>query len=204
MAWKPDYITLAEAKVFADSTVTSHDADTSVAITAASRAIDQFCNRQFGKVTSPEERLYTAEWDRRRCRWVVEIDDLMTTSGFVAEIQDEDGDTVAAIDEYLLEPRNAAAEGKPWTKLIVKPTSSGIPCGTQDQVAITASWGWSAVPVPVTEAARLQVNRFLKRRTSPHGIAGSPDFGTELRFLSKLDPDVGVALGGYVRWWAGA
>jgi len=207
VAWAPDYITVAELKPFINITNPADTADDTVlapAVTAASRSIDKFCNRQFGKVAAAEERLYTAFWDRRRCRWVVAIDDLMTTTNFVAEIQDEDGVTVGIIDEYTLEPRNGAAVSRPWTELVVKPTSATMPTGARDEVAVTAIWGWTSVPVAVQQATYLQASRLFARRRSPFGVAGSPDMGSELRLLAKLDPDVAVSLGPYVRWWAGA
>jgi len=72
-------------------------------------------------------------------------------------------------------------------------------------MVITANpWGWSAVPVPVKEATYLQASRFHSRRDSPYGIAGSPDQGSELRLLSRVDPDVAVSLSDFVRWWAAA
>jgi hypothetical protein len=45
----------------------------------------------------------------------------------------------------------------------------------------------------------LQASRFYARRDSPYGVAGSPDLGSEVRLLSKVDPDVAVSLADYVR-----
>lgn len=203
MAWAPDYVSVAEAKAFLRIADAVDDTELALMVTAASRAIDRHCNRQFGSV-SAEERFYTARWEPRRCRWVVDIDDLMSTSGFAAEIQDGDGTTIGAVDDYLLEPRNAAAKGRPWELLVIKPTSTARPSGLSDEVAITAPWGWTAVPSVVKTAGRLQTSRFMARRDSPFGVAGSPDAGSEIRLLARLDPDVAVSLGSVVRWWAGA
>lgn len=189
MTWQPDYITLAEAKTFMDDTTTVHDADIAVAITATSRAIDGHCNRQFGKVAAAVERLYTPWFDGRRRRWIIEIDDLMTTTNLVLSI---DGD---ATIEFRKEPVNAAADGMPWTQLSIDPaTASVVPTGAEFEAAVVAIWGWTTVPVSVTEAARLQLNRLVSRRQSPYGVAGSPDLGSELRLLAKLDPDVVIVL----------
>ena len=43
----------------------------------------------------------------------------------------------------------------------------------------------------------------IHRKGSPYGIAGSPDLGSELRLLAKLDADVAVLLRSFVRMWAG-
>jgi len=204
MAWAPDYCTLMEMRHFKHIDDDVDDVELGIAVTATSRAIDLDCNRQFGVVASVEERFYTAEWDRRRCRWVVAIDDLMTITGLDPQIQDSDGVDLGAIDSYVLEPRNAAVKGRPWEALVVKPDSTRTPTGAEFECAFTGLWGWTAVPVPIKGATLLQGSRFDIRRDSPYGIAGSPSEGSELRLLAKVDPDVAVMLRGYRRWWGAA
>jgi hypothetical protein len=194
MAWKPDYITLVQAKAFLRIDDTDDDAEISVHITTASRAIDDHTNRQFGLIAAPEERFYEPWYDYERCVWMVTIDDLMTTTGLVVSVVGG-----SAITDYTLEPRNAAAEGKPWTHLRINRTSSVQPILAGAEVSAVGRWGWTTVPVPVTGAARLQVSRLHSRRESPFGVAGSPDQGSELRLLAKLDPDVAVSLRGFTR-----
>lgn len=190
MAWAPDYITLVQGKAFVRVDDSVDDAEVATAITTSSRAIDGHCNRQFGVVDAVEERVYRAHYDSERARWVASIDDLQTTTGLVVEA---DG---AAITDYVLEPRNAVAEGKAWTRLVFG-TSIVL---TDDDVTAAALWGWSlGFPVPVTQAARLQTSRLLSRRDSPYGIAGSPADGSELRLLARLDPDVITSLRGWGR-----
>jgi hypothetical protein len=70
------------------------------------------------------------------------------------------------------------------------------------EATITVKWGWTAFPVPVVNAAKLQTARFVARRDSPYGIAGSPDQGSEMRLLARVDPDVAVILRPFVRVWA--
>jgi hypothetical protein len=195
MAWAPDYLTdqlLADYLRVHDNV---DDVEFAVDISAASRAIDDHTNRQFGLVAAPEARVYT-EWyyDDERGRWVIDIDDLMSTVGATWAI---DG---TALTDYTLEPRNAAVKGRPWTRLAVARASSVQPTGCEPELDATAPWGWSAVPVPVTLACRLQASRFNARRDSPYGVAGSPDQGgSELRLLARVDPDVGVSLRSFVR-----
>lgn len=208
MAWAPDYITTAELKPYVSINGgvgdTVDDVALAVAITAASRAIDRATNRQFGVVSVAEQRFYTAQYDRQRCRWVVPMDDLMSTSGFAAITVDAEGVTVGAINDYVMEPRNAVAKGRPWEQLVVRPNSTFKPTGADSEVALTGLWGWTAVPTAVKHAAYLQSSRFKSRKDSPYGVAGSPDVGSELRLLARLDPDVAVSLGAYTRWWAAA
>jgi uncharacterized phiE125 gp8 family phage protein len=196
MAWKPDYATTAELKSFLRITDTTDDAQLALAVTTASRAVDRHCHRQFGQVASAEERSYTAYWDRRAACWVVGFDDLQDVTGL--DVQVDAGE----IDSYTLEPVNAAAEGRPFTRLRVLTDSAAKPTYETHGVTISAVWGWDAVPDPVKQATLLQASRIFARRGSPFGIAGSPDQGSELRLLAKVDPDVAVSLADFVRWWA--
>jgi uncharacterized phiE125 gp8 family phage protein len=195
MAWAPDYITAAELKAFLRIDDTADDVQLGVAITAASRAVDSHCNRQFGVVAAAAEFKYTAWANTERGVWVIDVDDLMTTTNLAIEV---DG-TALAVDEYTLEPVNAAAKGRPWTCLTVADDSATQPTGVAHEVAVTALWGWTTVPTAVKQATYLQASRFFARRQSPYGIAGSPDQGSELRLLSRVDPDVAVSLTDYRR-----
>ncbi len=133
--------------------------------------------------------------DLERGRWVVDIDDLMTVTGLVVEVP-----TVGVTTAFTKEPVNAAAKGRPWTRLVFDQDAAVTPTVTNNYaVTVTGRFGWTTVPVPVDQAALLQVSRFISRRDSPYGIAGSPDQGSELRLLARVDPDVGVSLRSYVK-----
>lgn len=190
MAWQPNYVEVADLKHFLKIPVddVEDDVELALAIPAASRAVDLATGRQFGIVDAVEERVYEPHWDRGRCTWVVAIDDLMTETGLVVS------DGTDAITDYTLEPRNAVKKGKPWTRLAFE-------SGAGPEVTIEASWGWTAVPEAIEQATLLQASRFFSRRTSPYGVAGSPDLGNELRLLARVDPDVAVTIAPYIRWW---
>lgn len=199
MAWAPDYCSAAELKAYLRIGDTDDDAEVALAITAASRAVDRATGRQFGATASTEERTYTPAWDRRRDLYVVEVDDLMTTSGLAVETAD--GTAVAVLvavgdGGYRLGPVNAQQKGRPWTQFVTTTCTS--------EFTVTATWGWSAVPTPIKQATLIQAARLFGRRGSPFGVAGSPDLGSELRLLAKVDPDVEVIVGPYRRWWAAA
>lgn len=198
MAWEPDYVEVSDLAEYVGISDSDDDAQLGPAISAASRAVDRHCRRQFGLVAGPEARYYTPRWDSLRARWVVDIDDLMTTTGLsVAADLDDSGDYATDLDAYALKPVNALVTGRPWTCLVVLPASASQPVGAEDSVEVTARFGWSAVPVAVEEACRLQASRVFKRRDAPFGIAGSPGSGSEMRLLAKVDPDVVVALEPY-------
>lgn len=195
MAWAPNYVSDEELRVYVDVGDLDDDAQIGLAIATGSRDIDEMANRQFGKVDTPVARLYEAWPDYDRCAWVVTIDDLQTTSGLVVSV---DGTTVTA-PGFRLEPVNAAPDGRPWTRLVFLDAAEARPTGASAEVSITATWGWTAVPEPVKQATSLQANRLLKRRHAPFGVAGSPELGSELRLLAKVDPDAAVALRGLCR-----
>lgn len=203
MAWAPDYVSAAQLKSYVRIPDADDDAQVALAITASSRAVDRTTNRQFGLVAAVEERFYTAEWDRRLGRWVIDIDDLMTEVGLLVDYDTDDDETYSgSIDAFTLTPRNAPASGRPWTRIIVKPTSTTMPGSKDGAVRVTARFGWTTVPVAIEQATLIQASRLLARRDSPYGIAGSPDSGTEMRLLERLDPDVATTVGPYRRWWA--
>lgn len=195
MPWKPDYVTSADLKSYLKIDDTDDDAQIAMAITAASRAVDRATNRQFGLVAAPEARKYTARYDRDLCRWVVDIDDLQTVVGL--SVATESG----TVDVFTKHPVNAEFESFPWTRLVVQPESAVIPDATENGVTVTARYGWTTVPVAVQQATLLQAMRFFKRKDAPFGVAGSPDLGSEMRLLARVDPDVAVVLGPYTRWW---
>jgi hypothetical protein len=209
VTWAPDYVTTAELKSYLRISDTDDDTLLALWITAASRAVDDYCGRQFGQVASVEAREYATVFDSHRGCYLAVIDDLPTTTGLI--VLDENA---VEITEYTLEPVNALLKGKPQERLWLT-SSFGttlnwpyswpwpvLPAGRP--LTITAKWGWTAVPSAVKVATMLQASRFASRRDSPYGIAGSPSEGSELRLLATLDPDLKTSLSAFRRnWWAG-
>ncbi len=185
MPWKPDYITAAEA---AEYLRVEDDAELATWVTAASRAIDKRCNRQFGKLSAPAARTYRgpAAYDPESGLWLLEIDDVQDVTGLTV------GGVAYALSGAALLPDNAPADGAPYERLAFTDYPGG-------PVVVSALWGWTAVPAQVVGAARLQVSRWAARRDSPYGVAGSPENGSELRLLARLDPDVSTTLAGLSR-----
>lgn len=203
MAWAPDYTSVAALKAYVriPALDTQDDVQLALAVTAASRAVDNATNRQFGLVAAPEARYYTAEYQSCDYRYTVEIDDLMVVTGasIVADSTGE-GDYDLAVTSYTLKPANAAAKGKPYTHLWIGSDVS-LPVQVVDGLQVTARWGWTDVPDTVEQATLIQASRFFTRREAPFGIAGSPESGSEMRLLERVDPDVGLMLRPYYRWW---
>jgi hypothetical protein len=109
------------------------------------------------------------------------VHDIGTTAGLVLP------------EGATLRPRGRPDDEDPATFVIMP--------GPSTAVAVTARWGWPSVPFPVEQAALQQAVRLFARRSSPFGVAGSPELGSELRLLSRLDPDVEMLLGPYRRRW---
>lgn len=213
MTWAPDYATTAEVKSYLR--ITDADDDVLLALwgTAASRAVDNYCGRQFGQVATSEDRVYEAHFDSHIGCWVVQVDDLF---GSTITVTGPDSQTITDVE---LGPINALAKGKVYERLLLtRPVSAALPGGwwawpyattvpsTRPRVKVTVSsaqWGWSAVPSAVKAATLLQTARLAARRDSPYGVAGSPTEGSEIRLLATLDPDLKTALQAYRRnWWA--
>jgi hypothetical protein len=198
VAWEPDYVTAAELKAELGISDGVDDTWCASVVTAASRAVDRHCSgdlrRQFGQIDAAAVRYYRVTYRVELDRWVAQIDDLMTTTDLeVLNLADE------SLTGYVLYPRNAAADGRPWTRLRLAEGASYSWPDNDAEIAVTAKWGWSAVPATVKTATMMQAMRFYARRDSPYGVAGSPDLGSELRLLQKVDADVGVMLTGFVR-----
>jgi hypothetical protein len=196
MPWKPNYVTVAEAKGYLriPAADTEDDVRLGLDVAAASRAIDRATKRQFGKLAAAGERFYTAQYDCDR-GWFVTIDDLQDLTGLVVT------SNATAITDYRPAPLNAAGEGKPYTELVFGSTVR--PATSYGGVSVLAAFGWNAVPDTIKDAALLQTARFFKRSDAPFGVAGSPESGSEMRLLAKVDPDVAVMVADYVRrWWS--
>lgn len=203
MAWAPDYTTVAALKAYVriPALDTQDDVQLALAVTAASRAIDNATNRQFGLVAAPEARYYTAEWQSCDNRYTVEIDDVMIVTGAsVVADSTGDGDFDLTVTAYDFKPVNAASKGKPYTQLWIDRTVS-LPVRAVDGLQVTARWGWSDVPDTIEQATLIQASRFFTRREAPFGVAGSPESGSEMRLLERVDPDVKVMVQPYYRWW---
>lgn len=205
MALYPDYVTASELKAQLRVTDSADDAAVAIAVTAASRAIDHACNRQFGLNGSAAARVYHWQGHCIDGRLAVPIFDLMTTTALVVKVdQGDDGTyetTLTLNTDFFLWPDNAAGDVKPWTYLLFGSQAQVYPHGVARELEVTANWGWSTVPTIVKQACLIQAARFFVRRDSAYGVAGSPEIGSEVRLLDRLDPDVAMMLAAVRRPW---
>jgi hypothetical protein len=189
MAWAPDYVTTDELREYiaGDNDDPVDDVYLALGKSAASRAIDHACNRQFGNVPA-ELRIYEARPDYTTGYWCVDVDDFQSAAGLVVTV---DGTAITAFDKA---PLNAAPMGRPWTRIEFTADSEAYPTLPPHRVDVVAPWGWAAVHDTIKQATLLQGSRFATRRQAPFGVAGSPESGSEMRLLSKVDADVAVMI----------
>lgn len=185
------YATLAQFKARNEIDTVTNDADAERAVEAASRWVDNHCERHFWQ-DAAAARIFDA------CSPTLldlgPYSDLVSVTELAVDLN---GDGVfettwAASDYQLLPLRPAAApEQKPYTQVRALggrefPAPAGERAG---RVQVTGTWGWPAVPTEVTEACLIQASRLYKRRNSPEGVTG---FGSEfgpIRLTARPDPD---------------
>lgn len=200
MALLADYCTSAELKAYLRITGAEDDAQVALAITSASRVIDQAAGRAFGIDDTPVARVFTPG----SAVDAIDLPDIASLTGLVIKT-DTAGDysysTTLDAADYRLEPLNALVDGRPWDRIswttgITIPTSAA---GLQ----VTAKWGWPAVPTAIKNACLIQAGTILKGgRDSPLGIAGSPEFGNEMRLSTRLHPIAAELVRPYENVWA--
>jgi len=190
MPWAPDYVPVEGEEGLA-AFVRAPETDPFLPAygTAAARAVDDYCGRQFGQLAVPGtftyEGRHAVQLDDGT--WVLPVDDVQDITAAVVTV---DGTVVAAgVDGYRWWERDAVVKGYPYTAL----RFADRPCG---DVELLARFGWVAFPAAVVGAVRFQVNRWHIRRESPYGIAGSPSSGSEMRLGAQLDPDTKKILAG--------
>lgn len=202
------YVTLAQLKAYVSPAISDSSSDTQLedAVNAASRLIDNYCQRRFWLDGSVVARTFAPR--DRYCLDLREISfaDIGASAGVIVET-DSSGDgtfeTVWGSSDFQLLPTNAAYEGseaRPWTGLRAV-GAQVFPVPTtwlqrHETVRVTAKWGWPAVPEPVRQACLIQAQRIFGRPGAPLGVAGFSEMGAVVR-LQRLDPDVEAMLNDY-------
>lgn len=184
------YATVEALKSRFGDTVTTDDFEYHQACYAASRAVEQICQRVFYRTTS-EARTFVA--DNLYCLKLPDFNDLVSVSAITT---DDGGDgtfeTTWSSTDYQLLPHNpsAAPERRPYTEIkAVGSQTFPKPSGSltrDDRVKVTGVWGWPAVPFAVKEAALILAADFFKLKDAPFGVAGFGEF--DMRVMSLLGP----------------
>jgi len=193
-----EYAEVAELKATLELSGESFaDDDIQLALTAASRGIDNACDRRFWLDTgSTNARYYTPDNEN-----ALAIDDLVVLTSLKT---DPAGDgtfeqTWTVNTDFVLAPLNAAADGRPWNT--VRPRSASrfyLPC-VERSVEITGQFGWSAVPAEVKSATVILATKLMRRaREAPFGVVSIGLDGAAIH-IARTDPDILFLLGEYMR-----
>ena len=176
------YIGLDEFKDRLGITDSADDSQAQIAIQSVSQWINDYTSRHFSRIT--ETRTFQPD-----NIWLLNIDDVVTIS---AVNLDMDGDGIYELPltqnvDYQLKIGdhlyNAGATGviRPYTQLQIIQTGKWLPFTwpytNLNRVQIVATWGWSAVPPPVTQAAFILAADIFKMKDAPFGVTGVSDFG---------------------------
>lgn len=188
-------LTQLKASLGINASDTTRDTQLTEKLDAAAAAIDDYCGRTFTAAGSPAtQRVFNP---RGRIQRSSEGERLLVPDiGSTTDLAVDTGSTAAGwvtvtATRYEVEPTDAAAEGDPYTAILLM--SGTWPDTVGARVRVTARWGWPAVPDVVEQANLLLAARLWKRKDSPEGVIGSAEWGV-LR-LSRADPDVVTLLG---------
>jgi hypothetical protein len=199
------YASLADLKdwVGIPPSDTEDDDRLTLALDAASDAIDRYTGQYFTADEEPTVWDYTADAPRT----LDLVAGIVTTTGLVVATDDDDDglyETTWDAADYRLEPTNAAITSTPWTRIVAVgdkrfPTS---PHRRWPGVRVTTISGWAEVPARVKQAVMIQAAFIWGRKDARFGVAGSPEFGNEMRVEAALDRTAQELLKGYRRtWW---
>jgi hypothetical protein len=181
------YVDLEVFKASVSMPDNATDADCTMALLAASRAVEQCTRRRtFWKDSGSTARAYTAH----TCT-LVTVDDTTTVTAVTV-----DGSALA-VGDFLAEPANAVVDQKPFLRVR---SPSGLLTGTRAGVVVTGTFGWPAVPAEVPQLVTIIASKLLKRtREAPWGVitAGGLD-GSAVR-LAQTDPDARLLVNGLTR-----
>jgi hypothetical protein len=179
------YATLAQVKGALRITDSVDDSLLEMAIESASRLIDGYTYRYFYNAGTATRDFVAQD------SYLTIIDDLISLSELKST--DEIGSEYVTwgTADYQLRPVNGKQDGLnvPYTSILSTDDLLFNILGEQALVRVTGVWGWSAVPIAVTQATIIQSSRIYKRLDSPLGVAGFGDLGA-IRVGRALDPDV--------------
>lgn len=195
------YCTLNEVKTLLGIPLDDDDDDDilGAAIEAACRWIEQLCGQRFWCDEDDVTRYQTAGFAD-----VLFLDEGLVSLTSLETDQDGDGvyETRWAESDYVLRPRHAALDNKPYTFISVASGGRYAFPLLEEGVKLTGKFGYPAVPGEVKQAALLMAARLYKRKDAVFGVMGIPEAGM-LR-VEGVDQDVMMLLVPYIQMRVGA
>lgn len=190
------YASLSELKSSLGITDSTDDTPLQSCLDAADQLINNYVDTKVGfGVTASQTRYYTAT------RWDFVLTDPIVTVTTLATDIDGTGSysqTWSASD-YVLAPRNASLNSRPYTEIDVSPFSGGtlnFPTSYLG-VKVVGTFGWPSVPAAVKQAALIQSGAIWASRTAPFGAIGGETLGGVIRMSAALHPEARALLEAY-------
>ena len=155
-----------------------------MAIESASRQIDSYTERYFYNAGTAVKLFSPLD------NYVCPTEDFITLTKVETSEDGESWDTEWAATDWQAEPLNGRSGGLVTSYTQIRAIDSYLfPYRNGEATArLTGTWGWSAVPIAITQATIILASRILKRLDSPLGII-SNELGS-MRVGFRLDPDV--------------
>lgn len=184
MALTNSYATLQQLKSAIGIADGFDDSALEMALEAASRQIDSYTERYFYNAGTATKIFAPID------NWVCPTEDFTTLTQVQTSEDGDTWDTTWAADDWQAEPLNGRAGGLVTSYTQIRAVEDYLfPYRNGEAtVRLTGTWGWSAVPIAITQATIILASRIFKRLDSPLGII-SNELGS-MRIGFRLDPDV--------------
>lgn len=198
-----NYTDLASVKLALHLSTTDSVDDTvlNALMTTASRQVDEYCDRYFGRLGTseePQERLY-----RVRTRNLVLTDDIVEVVDVLVDYTGyAQTFTSLGADSVIPSPVNAANGSIPFPYTALQTVPSTVLAMPPGWVKVIGVFGWPEVPSAVKQATLLQTIRLFKTRDVPLGLVGGADSLGVLRLPGGLHPDARMLLEPFKRMTA--
>lgn len=168
----PRYLSVEQVKAYCRSEIpTDDDEFIEAACDAAEAALDHACQRRFQVASGSSARVFVPHVSSS----VLRIHDAVSVSSVV-----ENGSTRDP-SNYQLEPVNglsSAGEARPFDQIRLLSGDHWYTDFGKATVTVTASWGWSAIPARIEQAALIVAKEIITNRDEVKlGLVGFSDVG---------------------------
>lgn len=156
------------------------------AIDAAESEVEAFCGRRFWQDAAVATREFYPE-SSTRLDLLDQPDfgtkvEISTTTGLIVKLDTSaDGTfatTLTITTDFLLLPRNAAADSRPWSEILLVGSYTFPRLTDRAACQVTAKFGWATIPEAVKAASVQQAIVNFKSTDTPFGAASLGDTGT--------------------------
>lgn len=197
------YCSLAELRSLLRIKGSEHDAALANAAAAASRSIDNRLGRRFYPDADAAQVRKYRPVSPAYCR----IDDLITLTSLV-----DDSGTWTIDNDFVLEPANAAADGRPYDTIRTVRAARGWPEAWQEpsspagrsfqrgrRITVTGKFGWSTTPPEIRQATAILAGQlFFRPQQAVFGVVGI-GFEGEGQRLPRFDPHIEALIAPFER-----